>query len=556
MALLDNLVVNVALPTIQRDLGATTSQLQWIVSAYTLVFASLQITAGGLGDRFGRKRWFMIGIVMFTATSFAAAFVNSIEQLIVVRALQGLGAALIMPLSLSLISAAFPPEERGKAVGIWGAVSVSSIALGPVVGGAIIEYFTWHWIFLVNVPIGILALLVTQAVVRESRDTSGEVATDIPGTVLITAAIASLTWGLIEAGERGWGDSLILTAFGAAAVLGAAFIYVESKTERPMVPLRFFRSSTFTGANIDAFMISFLITGVSFFMTLYQQNIHGFSPIRTGLALLPMVITMMILSPISGSLINRIGPRTLISAGMTVTGVGILLMLLTGTEASYWRVVPSFVVMGLGMSFIWAPMTTAVLNSVEPEKSGIASAVNGAIREIGTAFGVALLGTIANRAYIDHFKSDATVQALRNDPAAAPFKEVIDTIGSGAATAGVAVISQLPADVKAQAAGLFDSLRIASSDAFMVGMDRAVIVSGIGIIVAAAVSYLLVRDDVVLRPYPDPVEVVAAPDKLEPAYAGADAAPHHPDGLHLPEGLHLPKPVFRPEPGLDPTSGD
>jgi EmrB/QacA subfamily drug resistance transporter len=425
-----------------------------------------------------------------------------------------------------------------------------------VVGGAIIEYFTWHWIFLVNVPIGILALLVTQAVVRESRDTSGEVATDIPGTVLITAAIASLTWGLIEAGERGWGDSLILTAFGAAAVLGAAFIYVESKTERPMVPLRFFRSSTFTGANIDAFMISFLITGVSFFMTLYQQNIHGFSPIRTGLALLPMVITMMILSPISGSLINRIGPRTLISAGMTVTGVGILLMLLTGTEASYWRVVPSFVVMGLGMSFIWAPMTTAVLNSVEPEKSGIASAVNGAIREIGTAFGVALLGTIANRAYIDHFKSDATVQALRNDPAAAPFKEVIDTIGSGAATAGVAVISQLPADVKAQAAGLFDSLRIASSDAFMVGMDRAVIVSGIGIIVAAAVSYLLVRDDVVLRPYPDPVEVVAAPDKLEPAYAGADAAPHHPDGLHLPEGLHLPKPVFRPEPGLDPTSGD
>jgi EmrB/QacA subfamily drug resistance transporter len=525
MALLDNLVVNVALPTMQRDLDASTSQLQWIVSAYTLVFASLQITAGGLGDRFGRKRWFLIGIVLFTGTSMAAAFVNTIEQLIVIRALQGVGAALIMPLSLSLISAAFPPEERGKAIGIWSAVSVSSIALGPVVGGAVIEYTTWHWIFLLNVPIGIGAFLVTRAVVRESRDESGEVATDVPGTVLITAAIASLTWALIQAGERGWSDSLILAGFGLAAVLGAAFIYVESKTERPMVPLRFFRSSTFTGANIDAFMISFLITGVAFFMTLYQQNIHGFSPIRTGLALLPMVITMMIFSPISGGLINRLGARKLISTGMTITGIGILLMLLTSVNASYWMLLPSFVVMGFGMSFIWAPMTTAVLNSVEPEKSGIASAINGAIREIGTAFGVALLGTIANRAYIDHFRNDASVQAIQNDPAAAPLHGVIDTIGAGAATAGVAVIDQLPKDLQSQFAGFLETLRISSSEAFIVGMDRAVIVSGIGIIVSAAISYLLVRDDVVMRaPELEPA-MAGAPEKLEPAYAGAETGP-------------------------------
>ena len=498
MAMLDNLVVNVALPTIQRDLDASTSQLQWIVSAYTLVFASLQITAGGFGDRFGRKRWFLIGLALFTVSSAGAAFVNTIEQLIVARALQGIGAALIMPLTLSLISAAFPPAERGRALGIWGAVSVSSIALGPVVGGAIIEYTTWHWIFLLNVPIGILALLVSQAVVRESRDTSGTAAIDIPGTILITGAIASLTWSLIEAGGRGWSDSMILAGFGLAAVLGIAFLVVEQKTENPMVPLRFFKSRTFTGANIDAFMISFLITGVAFFMTLYQQNIHGFSPMKTGLALLPMVITMMVMSPISGVLINKLGPRRLISVGMSITGVGILMLLWAGADASYWYVVPAFVTMGFGMSFIWAPMTTAVLNSVEPEKSGIASAINGAIREIGTAFGVALLGTLANRVYIDQFANDSSVQALRSDPAMAPLTDVINTIGSGAGTAGLAVVSQLPAEMKSAFGEALVTLREVSADAFMSGMDRAAIVSGVAIIVAAALSWFLIDDKVVL----------------------------------------------------------
>src|SRR5688572_12580834 len=262
MAMLDNLVVNIAMPTIAKDLDANTSQLQWIVSAYTLVFASLQITAGGLGDRLGRKRWFLIGLVLFTATSAVAAFSQNIEMLIVLRALQGLGAAIIMPLSLSLISNAFPPEERGKAVGIWGAISVSAIALGPVVGGLVVEYASWEWVFLINIPIGIAAFLVTSAVVRESKDESGEVATDIPGTLLITAAIGALTYGLIEAGNRGWGDPLIVTMLALAVILGLAFVYVESKTKLPMVPLRFFRSGNFTGANIDAFMISFMIAGI------------------------------------------------------------------------------------------------------------------------------------------------------------------------------------------------------------------------------------------------------------------------------------------------------
>ncbi len=505
MAMLDNLVVNIALPTISEELDASTTQLQWIVSAYTLVFASLQITAGGLGDRLGRKRWFMFGLALFTATSFVAAFSQSVEMLIIMRALQGLGAAFIMPLSLSLISNAFPPEERGRAVGIWGAISVSGIALGPIIGGAIVEYASWNWVFLINIPIGLLALFVTQAVVRESTDTSGTVATDIPGTVLITGAIAALTYGLIEAGERGWDDTLILTSFVVAAILGVAFVWVESRTEKPMVPLRFFRSSTFTGANIDAFSISFLIAGVAFFMTLYQQNVHDLSAVRTGLALLPMVLTMMICSPISGAFINRLGPRRMISAGMIITGIGTMFFLRSDVNASYWDIVPALVLMGFGMSGIWAPMTTAVLNSVESEKSGVASAVNGAIREIGTAFGIALLGTIMNRAYQTSFDENSSIQALRSDPNLGPLQSVVDFVGSGNAYAGsfinkVSDFDSVPAEVK-------DTLIAASSQAFVDGMDAAIYVSSAFIFVSAILSYFLIKDSVVAAPVPDPVTV-------------------------------------------------
>ena len=523
MAILDNLVVNIAMPTIRDELDASTTQLQWIVSAYTIVFASLQITAGGLGDRLGRKRWFMLGLGLFTATSLLAAFSQSIEMLLAMRALQGLGAAFIMPLSLSLISNAFPPEERGKAVGIWSAVSVSSIALGPIVGGVIVEYANWSWIFLINVPIGIGALLVTQAVVRESRDESGTVATDVPGTLLVTGAIAALTYGLIEAGNRGWSDGLILASFAVAAVLGAAFVWVEDRTERPMVPLRFFRSRTFSGANLDAFSISFLIAGIAFVTTLYWQNVHDFSAVRTGLALLPMVITMMILSPISGAFINRLGPRRMISSGMIVTGLGTLLFLRADVDASYLDLVPAFVVMGLGMSGIWAPMTTAVLNSVESDKSGVASAVNGAVREIGTAFGIALLGTVMNRGYQNSFDASPEVQALRADPSLGPLQGVVDAIGSGIAMGGVVIekvsdFDAVPADLKAIMVDV-------SSLAFIDGMERSIWVSSLAIIGSAIVSYFLIDDAVVATPAPDPAAVadadeaegkVEAKDRLAP----------------------------------------
>lgn len=513
MAILDNLVVNVALPTISRDLEATTTQLQWIVSGYILVFASLQITAGGLGDRLGRKRWFMAGIALFTATSLFAAFSRNVEMLIAARALQGLGAAFIMPLSLSIISEAFPPEERSKALGIWSAISVSGLALGPVIGGLLVQYASWHWIFLVNVPIGVVALLVSSAVITESRDTTGSVATDVPGTVLVTGAIASLTWALIEAGNRGWGDPLIVGAMSLAAVLLAAFVVVELRTERPMVPMRFFRSATFSGANFGSFAISFLIAGIAFYGTLYLQNIHGFSPVRSGMALLPMVAVMMVCSPISGIMVSRIGASKLLSAGMVVAGIGTLLFMRADVHGTYVDLLPSYLVMGLGMSLIFAPMTTAVLNSVERGKSGVASAVNGAIREIGNAFGVALLGTVMNRAYQDYFSANSQVRELRSSPDAGPLKPVLDVLGAGMSYGGRVIQDQtifpgVPADVASM-------LREVSSNAFMVGMDRAIVASVAVVMVAAVVAWKLINDEVVAA---HPVEQ-HAPHPAEPEVA-------------------------------------
>lgn len=494
MASVDNLVLNVALPTIARDLEATTGQLQWIVAAYTLIFASVQIMAGGLGDRFGRKRWFLTGLVVFTAASIMGALSPSIEVLIAARAVQGLGAAFLFPLSLALISAAFPPAERGKALGIWGAVAVSGLVFGPIVGGALVGIGSWQWAFWINVPIGLIAFAFTARFVRES---SGTARVDVPGTALITGSLAALTWGLIEAGERGWSDTLVLAAFVGAALLLAAFVVVEARTERPMIPLRMFRSSTFSGANFVGFALSFLISGVAFYNTLYFQSVHGYTPLQAGMALLPMAAAMMIGSPVAGSLlIPRFGTSKLIAAGMTTAGLGVLLLLLTGAEAGYFTAVPGLVVVGLGMSLTMAPSATAVLNSVENAKSGVASAVNGAVRETGTAFGVAVLGTLLSRAYLSAYESSPGIQNLRSDPQSEPLRPFLDLVGSSVGFAGQAVEGAITDPRLEQFGAALETVRQASARAFMVGMDQAIVVSSVAAIATGILAYLLIKDDI------------------------------------------------------------
>jgi EmrB/QacA subfamily drug resistance transporter len=492
MAILDNLVLNVAIPTISEDLNPTTPQLQWIISAYTLVFASLQITAGGLGDRLGRKKLFLFGVAIFTLTSLLAGFVDSTPMLIVARALMGFGAAFIMPLSLSLVSAAFPPEERGKALGIWSAVSVSGLAFGPIVGGLVVEYLSWHWIFLINVPVGIGAFLLTLSVVRESKDESGTAATDIPGTILVTGAIAALTWALIEAGERGWGDTPILLAFVVSAILFVAFVFVESRTEKPMVPLGFFKSRTFTGANIDAFIVSFFISGLAFSMTMYFQNVHGYSPIKAGFTNLPFVTVMMFAAPLSGSLVNKLGAKTLVSVGMLIAALSCFMYLRAEAGSSFLTVLPAMLVMGLGMGLVFAPLTTAVLNSVSSDKGGVASAVNGAIRETGFAFGIALLGTFISQTYRTDFLKDDGVKAIASS--SDESRGLIDGISDQIAAAGKLIQNQerfpgLPQEVR-------DVIQSASSNGFVNGMHLSFIITGSTLIVCAIVSYFLINDRV------------------------------------------------------------
>lgn len=517
MAILDNLIVNVALPTISDDLKATTSQLQWIMSAYVLVFASIQITAGGLGDRFGRKRFFIIGLTIFTATSAMAAFVPSTGWLITARAIQGVGAAFIMPLSLSIITAAFPPAERGKAIGIWSAISMSGIAIGPIIGGVIIDAWSWHWIFLINVPIGIAGIIAAQMILQESRDRTGHAATDVPGTVAVTAAIASLTWGLIEAGERGWSDTWIVASLVAAAVLLAIFVAIELRTENPMVPMRFFASRNFTGANLVAIATSFLISGLAFAMTMYYQNVHGFSAVRTGFTMLPSVIPMMILGAASGGLAARFGARAMITAGMIISAGGIFLLSRVGIDTQFVALLPALIIFGVGNGLVFAPMMTTLMNSVETERAGVASAVNGAIRETGFAFGIALLGTIMNQVYRSNLKDSAQFTALRDtsNPQLAPLQPVLDVIAKGVNYGGrvienTSVFPGLPASVT-------EPVRIASSKAFVAGMEHAFVISSSAMVIAAVIGWILIRDDA-------PATQRAHDPAFDPSYATNSSA--------------------------------
>lgn len=519
MAILDNLIVNVALPTISDDFKATTSQLQWIMSAYVLVFASIQITAGGLGDRFGRKRFFIFGLAVFTATSAMAAFVPSTGWLITARALQGVGAAFIMPLSLSIITAAFPPAERGKAIGIWSAISMSGIAIGPIIGGIIIDAWSWHWIFLINVPIGIAAIIAARMVLEESQDRTGDAATDIPGTVTVTAAIASLTWGLIEAGERGWGDSWIVASLVAAAVLLVVFVVIELRTENPMVPMRFFASRNFTGANLVAVATSFLISGLAFAMTMYYQNVHGFSAVKTGFTMLPTVAPMVVIGAASGALAARFGARAMITAGMMIAAGGIYLLSRVGPATPFLDLVPALVIFGIGNGLVFAPMMTTLMNSVETERAGVASAVNGAIRETGFAFGIALLGTIMNQAYRSNLHDSAQFTALRdtNDPQLAPIQPILHVIARGVNYGGrvienTSVFPGLPASIT-------EPIRIASSKAFVAGMEQAFIISSSAMVIAGIIGWLLIRNDAPVAAHRTEPEL---DQTYAPGHSGAD----------------------------------
>ena len=393
MIMLDNTVVNVALPSIQRDLHLGLSQLEWIVTGYALTFASFMLIGGKVADAYERRLIFVVGIVVFTLASLWCGLATSGSMLVVARIVQGSGAALMNPATLSIIAATFPPRQRGTAIGIWAGVSALALAIGPLVGGLITEHLTWSWIFFVNVPVGILGIAASFVFIDESKDETHE-RLDLPGLATSALGLFSLTYALIEANNYGWGSARILGAFALAAVSFVAFVLLERHQRAPMLPLEFFRNRTYTGANTVILLVALSMFGVFFFVSLYMQNILGYSAVQAGAAFLPMTVLIILIAPIAGRMTDRVGSRWFMTGGMVLIAVQLLYFSRLGPSASYWELLPAMVIGGIGMASTMTPSTAAATRSVPVEKAGVGSAVLNAFRQVGGTMGVATMGAI------------------------------------------------------------------------------------------------------------------------------------------------------------------
>ena len=393
MVTLDNLVVSTALPVIRLDLGASLQQLEWTVNAYTLAFAVFLLTGAALGDRFGRRRMFSTGILVFALASAGAALAPDAGFLVAARAVQGLGAALVTPLSLTLLSEAVPDGKRGLAIGAWSGVSGLGVAMGPVVGGAITEGISWQWIFWVNVPIGlVVAPLAARFLVESYGPDRG---LDPRGLALAIAALFPITFGVIRASELGWGSTTVLVSLAAGLLLLVAFIVAESRAREPMLPMRFFRSRAFSATNGASFAMFFGIFGSIFFLSQYFVTVQGLNPLQAGIRILPWTAMPIFVAPVAGLLSDRVGARPLMATGLALQAFAMFwVSRFVAVDTPYVDWLPAFVAAGVGMSLVFAPSANAVLSSVKPKEAGKASGATNTIRELGGVFGVSILATV------------------------------------------------------------------------------------------------------------------------------------------------------------------
>lgn len=471
MIMLDNTVVNVALPSIQRDLNTSLSALEWTVNAYTLTFAVLLVTGGRLGDIFGRRRMFLFGVIVFALSSGAIGFSPNDTWLVAWRAIQGVGAAFMMPATLSIITNAFPPEERGKAIGTWAGVSALALAIGPVVGGFLTEQVSWQSIFFLNLPVAVGAIAVTLFATRESRDETVSRDVDVPGILALSAGLAAIVLALVEGNSWGWGSPAIVALLaGGFAALGA-FFWIEHHSRAPIVDFSFFRSRSFAGANIVAFIVSFAMLAMFFFIALYMQNILGYSPLEAGVRFLPSTLMIVAIAPISGRLADRIGPRPLMVAGLVLAGASLLWQSQITVSTGYGYLLPAFVLMGIGMALVMSPMSTAAMNAVDEAKAGVASGVLSMTRMVGGTFGVAILGAIVS--VVGRSKID---QALPRLPQAVRDR-IVDGLGSGGLGHGHA-----PPEIVA-----------ATKSAFVSALGSGLALGGIVTLVGAAIAWVLIE---------------------------------------------------------------
>jgi EmrB/QacA subfamily drug resistance transporter len=408
MVALDALVVVTALPVIHRDLGASLSTLEWTINAYTLAYAAGIITAAALGDRFGRRRVFATGLALFSAASAACALAPTAELLIAFRVIQGIGAAIVMPLSLTILTAAFPPERRGAIVGLWGGIAGLAVAGGPLVGGAIAQGLDWHWIFWVNAPIGLVATILSVVFLAESHGPATRL--DLPAVGLVSGGAIGIVWGLVRASDVGWGSTQTLVALGLGLLLLVGFVAWERRATEPMLPLRLFRSRSFTAANATGFLMVATLTGAAFLAAQYFQLGLGFSPLGTGVRFLPWTATPMLVAPAAGLLSDRIGQRPVMVAGTLLQGVGLAWFALVATTGvEYGQMVLPLLVAGVGVSMAIAATPTAVLSAVAPPDIGKASGANSTFQRFGSVFGVAI-GTAVFAAN-GHLGTPASVNA-------------------------------------------------------------------------------------------------------------------------------------------------
>ena len=497
MIMLDNTVVNVALPSIQRGLHASTSSLEWTVNAYTLTFAVVLVTGGRLGDLFGRRRMFLIGVAIFGTSSLLIALSQSDTWLILFRAIQGVGAGFMMPATLSIITNTFDVHERGRAIGTWAGVSAMALAIGPVIGGLLVQDVSWQSIFILNVPVAAAAIAVTLFATRESRDENAIREVDVPGVATLTLGLAALVLGLVKSNAWGWGSARVLGLFAIALVSLAAFVLIEPRRRAPIVDFNFFRSRSYFGANVVAFIVSFVMFATFFSLALYMQDILHYSPLQTGLRFLPTTVVVMFAAPISGRLADRIGPRPLMTGGLLAVSASMFWMTGITTHSSYGFLVVSFLLQGLGIGFVMSPMSTAAMNAVDRSKAGVASGILNMTRMVGSTFGVAALGAII-----------ATVgrgQLATRLPhvSAGGRTRLVDLLGSGAST------THLPGHVQS-----------ALNETYVSALSKGLYAIGTLALVGALLAWTLVgRGGAQREPVAAPEGAPASAPDAEPARA-------------------------------------
>jgi EmrB/QacA subfamily drug resistance transporter len=488
---IDGTIVNVALPTLVRELGASSSQLQWIVDAYTLVFASFLLLAGSIGDRYGRKTALTVGIVLFGAGSLASAVAGSASTLILTRALQGFGAAFIMPSTLSILTNIFPAEERGRAIGIWAGVSGLGVAIGPITGGWLLGRYWWGSIFLVNVPVIVIALLAGALLVPNSKDPESP-PLDYLGAALSVSTLLCLLYAIIEGPGHGWTAPLILGAFALGAVLLFAFVKWETHVEHPLLDVSFFANPRFSAASIAVTLVFFAMFGSMFFLSQYLQFVLGYDALQSGVRLLPIAGALMVAAPLSSKLVGVLGTKIVVTIGLVLVAAAMVLMSAATVTSGYGLVAVVLTVIGIGMALAMAPATDSIMGSLPPEKAGVGSAVNDTTREVGGALGIAILGSITSSIY-RHQITKSPVFAAAQQQSAQGAAAIRDSIGAASEVA-----KQLPGNV----AGV---LTDATNRAFVHALDRTVLVgAGIALVGAlVAAIFLPARPEVSEAHYDD-----------------------------------------------------